>query len=162
MSKPRIYVETSIPGTYYTTRPGAEMGEKRALTRRWWSEALDSCELVTSAIVQHELLRGTSEHVSARLALIQDLEMLEVSDGVDATAGVYMQRKLMPANPPADALHLALASHHNCGALVTWNYRHLANSSKLQHIRLIYAQLGLPVPLITTPRRLLGEEDERA
>ncbi|HEU4883235.1 MAG TPA: PIN domain-containing protein [Longimicrobium sp.] len=138
------------------------MTEKRALTRRWWREAVDTCEFVTSALVQHELLRGTSEHVSARLALIHNLEMVEVNDRVEATAGVYMQRKLMPANPPADALHLALASHYNCDVLITWNYRHLANSTKLHHIRLINARLGLPVPLITTPRRLLGGEDELA
>lgn len=61
----------------------------------------------------------------------------------------------MPADPVGDALHLALASHHRCEILVTWNYLHLANSNKLTHIRTINAELGLFVPRILTPRDLL-------
>lgn len=72
-----------------------------------------------------------------------------------------MNRKLMPADPPSDALHLALASHYNCDALVTWNYKHLANANKVRHIRLVNTQLGLFVPRITTPSELLGEENGR-
>jgi predicted nucleic acid-binding protein len=89
--------------------------------------------------------------------LLSGLELLEVTPAVRSTANTYVLQKLMPANPPTDALHLALASHHRCDVLVTWNYRHLANEHKFNRIRRLNTQLGLPVPELTTPRDRLGE-----
>jgi predicted nucleic acid-binding protein len=161
MPTQRIYVETTIPSAYYTSRSSPEMVEKRVLTRTWWRQALASSELVSSAITIGELEEGASEHVPARVAIIRSLELLDVTADVRETARTYTRRKLMPANPPTDALHLAIASHYNCGVLVTWNYRHLANESKLHHIHLVNAQLGLPVPVIASPRQLLGGANGR-
>jgi predicted nucleic acid-binding protein len=161
MSRQRIYVETTIPSAYYTNRPGAEMARRRDETRRWWKEAIRTCELVASAVVLRELQDGTSEHVPFRLALVRDLDLLDVTASVNNTADVYMRRKLMPADPPSDALHVALASHYNCDVLVTWNFRHLANANKREPLRVVNAQLGLPMPLIATPRQLLGGDNVR-
>jgi predicted nucleic acid-binding protein len=161
MPRQRIYVETTIPSAYYTSRSAPEMVKQRDATRRWWREAMHTCELLSSIITLGELEEGQSEHVPARIAMIRSLELLSVTPDINQTARTYTQRKLMPSSPPTDALHLALASHYNCDVLVTWNYRHLANESKLHHIRLVNAQLGLPVPVIASPRRLLGEENGR-
>jgi hypothetical protein len=58
--------------------------------------------------------------------------------------------------PAGDALHLALASFHECDYLVTWNCRHLANASKFGQIRRINAVLRLKTPELVTPPELLG------
>jgi hypothetical protein len=65
----------------------------------------------------------------------------------------------MPADPTGDALHLALASHHKCDFLLTWNCLHLANANKFGHIRRINTMLGLFTPTIVTPLELLGGSD---
>jgi predicted nucleic acid-binding protein len=156
MPKPRVYVETTIPSTYHTNRASPEMVKHRLETRRWWGTAVHSCELITSRAVLDELAQGNSDHVRWRLALLEGLRVLEVDDKARATARVYIERKLMPADPLGDALHLALASHAECDLLVTWNYRHLANRTKLDRIRRINGELGLFVPLIVSPRDLLG------
>lgn len=161
MPRQRIYVETTIPSAYFTSRSSPDMIARGEWTRRWWREAAASCELVSSAVVLRELRSGTSEHVSARLALIARLPLLDATPEVERASAIYIQRKLMPGGPSADALHLALASHYHCDVLATWNYRHLANANKIQHIRKVNAQLGLPVPLITTPRDLLEETYDR-
>jgi predicted nucleic acid-binding protein len=155
MPKPRVYVETTIPSAYYTDRRDSQMLENRLATRRWWNLAVNSCELVTSRAVLKELGRGKSRHVPWRLAMLGDLGLLEADESVFATAAVYISRKVMPADPGGDALHLALASHHKCDLLVTWNYRHLANTNKLMHIRRLNGELGLFVPRIATPLDLL-------
>jgi hypothetical protein len=64
-------------------------------------------------------------------------------------------------DPMGDALHLALASYHNCEFLVTWNCQHLANANKYGHIRRVNNLLGLYVPVLATPLELLGETYER-
>lgn len=158
MQRPRIYVESTIPSAYYTSRTTPEMVERRDTTRRWWRKAIESCELVTSAAVIREVVNGTSKHVYSRLALIGTLPFLEVTDAAVETAKLYVRYKIMPADPYEDALHLALASHHRCHALVTWDYRHLANRNKFNQIRRINVECGLFVPEIVTPRQLLGGE----
>lgn len=157
MPKPCVYVETTIPSTYFTDRGDPEMVKNRHATRRWWAMARASCELVTSQAVLNELGRGKSKHVPWRLSLLNGLRLLDPDANVLATAAVYISRKAMPGDPVGDALHLALASHYKCDLLVTWNYRHLANPNKLNHVRLINRDLGLFVPRIVTPLQLLED-----
>ncbi len=65
----------------------------------------------------------------------------------------------MPNDPGGDALHLALASVHRVNVLLTWNCQHLANPSKMEHIRLVNYELGLPMPLLTTPLNYLSGDE---
>lgn len=157
MPKPRVYIETTIPSTYYTDRSDAEMVKNRLATQKWWARALLSCDLFTSQAVLDELGRGMSMHVPWRLWMLRAIPLLDPDEAVTATAGIYIKRKLMPADPLGDALHVALASHHKCDVLLTWNYRHLANRNKLDHLRRVNEQLGLFVPRICTPSDLLED-----
>jgi len=50
-----IYVETSIPGFYFETRPGAQMQARREWTHEWWDLAKWQDALFTSAVVVTEL-----------------------------------------------------------------------------------------------------------
>ena len=47
---------------------------------------------------------------------------------------------------------------HHMDFLLTWNCRHLANANKIQHLSVLNARLGLPVPVITTPLMLIPED----
>jgi predicted nucleic acid-binding protein len=133
------------------------MTKRHLETRRWWELALRSCELVTSDTVREELARGTSVHVAPRLRLLDPFRVLEARTPVLDTAAIYIAQKLMPADPLGDALHLALSSHHKCDVLLTWNYLHLANRTKLDRIKRLNDRLGLFVPKILTPRDMLEE-----
>src|SRR5215210_5360139 len=131
MPKPRIYIETTIPSTYHSGRSDPKMVALRAVTQEWWEIAATSSELITSEAVLQELAGGRPEHSARRLTLLDGLPVLEVDQASLVTAAVYIRHKLMPADLRGDALHLALASHHQCDVLVTWNYHHLANPNKL-------------------------------
>ena len=91
--------------------------------------------------------------------MIISLDALPITDEVLKIVDEYIRRKLMPQDPAGDALHLAVASHHNCDFLVTWNCRHLANANKFGQIHRINDILGLPTPILTTPLELLGGND---
>jgi predicted nucleic acid-binding protein len=156
--KPRIYVDTTIPSAYHTVRTDPDSVERRITTRLWWDIARYSCELLVSPEVLREAARGSSEMVPRRLEMLKDLGRLYSSEEIDRTAALYVQHKLMPRDVQGDALHVALASHHHCDALVTWNYRHLANPNKLDRLRKLNTELGLPVPRMRTPRQLLEED----
>jgi predicted nucleic acid-binding protein len=85
--------------------------------------------------------------------------VLPSSDEITQIAVTYIRNKLMSQDPEGDARHLALASHHKCDALATWNYHHLANPNKLDRIRRVNEELGLFVPRICTPKDLLDLEE---
>jgi hypothetical protein len=85
---------------------------------------------------------------------------LPIEPAIAEIVQAYIRHKVMPADPGGDALHLALASHHKCDFLVTWNCRRLANANKFGHIRRVNVLLGLFVPALVTPLELLGGSDE--
>lgn len=158
MPKLRAYVETTIPSFYYGTRTEPELVARRNWTRTWWSGAAERYELVTSPVVLQELAAGTRiELVRLRSALLHGIPLILPSPATDEIVRAYLRHKLMPAKPTsADAAHLALASHHRCDLIVTWNCAHLANPNKAVHIRRINTALGLHVPALVTPQELLG------
>jgi predicted nucleic acid-binding protein len=158
--KPRAYVETTMPSFYHETRTAPDIISRKEWTRRWWTDAPLRYELVTSAPVLDELAAGIAEHSAQRLALVRALPILPLEPAIMEIVEIYIQNKVMPADPGGDAWHLALASYHKCDFLVTWNCRHLANANKFQHIRRINTMLGLFVPMLVTPLELLGGDDE--
>ncbi|HET7459853.1 MAG TPA: type II toxin-antitoxin system VapC family toxin [Longimicrobium sp.] len=155
-----MYIETTIPSFYHTTRTGRFASVRRDLTRRWWDGEASQYELVTSEAVLDELAGGNYPSRQAAEALVENLPVLEITDEIADTVQAYFWHRLMPADPRGDAVHLAFASHHRCDFLLTWNCRHLANANKFGHIRRVNDLLGLFVPTLVTPLQLLGESDD--
>jgi hypothetical protein len=160
MVKPRVYVETTIASFYHEIRSVPEIVARRDWTRRWWATAAERYELVTSPAVLDELAAGLPERAAERLKLFESLPLLSVETAIAEIVHTYIRHRVMPADPAGVALHLALASHHKCDFLVTWNCLHLANANKFGHIRRVNTMLGLFVPALVTPLELLGGPDE--
>jgi hypothetical protein len=158
MSKPRVYIETTIPSFYCTERTDPESIARRNWTRRWWDSDRAAYHLVTSTAVLDELGRGDYPSKTDALAILEGIPTLPTESLIAEIVEVYVLRRVMPADPLGDALHLALASYHHCDFLLTWNCGHLANANKFAHIRLVNSILNLPVPNIVTPLEMLGEE----
>lgn len=160
MIKPRAYVETSIPSFFHEQRTAPDVVARRDWTRLWWADAPTKYELVVSPAVIGELSLGIPERSAERLTLIKDLPLLTIEDEIAEIVDIYIQQKVMPADPSGDALHLAIASFHKCDFLVTWNCRHIANANKFGHIRRVNTSLGLFIPALVTPLQLLGVDHE--
>lgn len=160
MSRPRVYVETTIPSFFHEARTSPDIVARRDWTRQWWETALERYELVTSPAVLDELAGGLPERGALRLELVRALPLLPIEPAILEIVQAYIRYKLMPADPGGDAMHLALASFHKCDFLVTWNCNHLANANKFGHIRRVNTMLGLFVPALVTPLELLGVNDE--
>ncbi len=151
-----IYIETSIPSFYYTLRTDPESIARMHWTHQWWNENSQKFELMTSAAVIGELRKGTSEKTSARIALLDDIEILTITDEIIEIAHIYIEKFVMPKDPQGDALHLAIASYYKIDILLTWNCRHLANANKFNHIRRVNYEIGLSTPILATPLNYLN------
>jgi predicted nucleic acid-binding protein len=159
VSKPLVYVETTIPNFYHEARADPAAVARREWTRQWWKHRRDAFQLVTSVAVLDELEAGNFPGQEQCLELMSGLPLVPVELRILETVQVYIERMVMPRDPAGDALHLALASYHRCDFLLTWNCKHLANASKFGHIRQVNTLLGLYVPNIVTPLELLEEEN---
>lgn len=112
---------------------------------------------MTSEAVVDELSAGNYPNRDQVLSLANSLPILPVEPAIGEIVQAYIAHHVMPQDPLGDALHLALASYHQCDFLLTWNCNHLANANKFNHIKRIKTLLGLFVPLLVTPLELLGE-----
>lgn len=153
-----IYVETSIPSFYFETRLAVpENQARRNWTRQWWEEARIIETLVTSQAVIAELSDTPEPKRTDCLNLLADIPLLELDDEIEALVRTYIENKVMPADVTGDALHLALATLHECDILVSWNCRHIANANKFDHVRKINGRLGYETPQLITPLELIKE-----
>ncbi len=147
----RIYIDTSIPSSYYTLRTDEDTLAKQRITRHWWNEYANKFSLTSSIAVIGELTRGRSEATRARCALIESIELLPITDQIQQIAQIYIDRLIMPQDPRGDALHVAIASFHNVDAILTWNLAHIANPNKIDLVKQVNHELGLATPDLTTP-----------
>lgn len=156
----KVYIETTIPSFYYEVRTEPEMVAMKKWTRKWWDDYKDLYLLVTSEAVLDELEDGDYPNKDKILNLVNELPLLPIDPSIIDIVETYIKRKVMPADPVGDALHLALASHHKCDFLLTWNCNHIANANKFDHIRRINTLLGLYIPSLVTPLELQGGKEE--
>jgi len=156
--KPTVYIETTVPSYYCDERP--ELYNEIVRTREWWDDERSSYECFVSPVVLDELSAGSYPSQSACLSLVQGMPLLGVEVEVLEIAEAYRARRLMPHDPAADAIHLALASYYRMDYLLTWNCRHLANANKIKPLEVLNVQMGLSVPALVTPHLLLPREIE--
>jgi predicted nucleic acid-binding protein len=116
----KIYIETTIPSFYFETRRTAECVSRRNWTRRWWDEHRREHELATSLVVRDELSDPKYPEAKRRnaLALLDELPLLDIDVEVDEIVETYVANLLMPQQPVADAIHLAVASFYKCDVLL--------------------------------------------
>ena len=138
-----VYVETTIPSFYFSSRRSAQAVAWRKQTRAWWKAQSNGFRLVTSIVVIQELNKAPGRMAAE----------------VERIAAYYIQHRLMPSTAELDAVHVALASYHGADFLLTWNCRHLANANKSRHLSVLNRRLGLPVPMLLTPYNLTSEEE---
>lgn len=150
--RPAVYIETTVPSYYCDERPA--LVDEINRTREWWDHERSGYECFISPAVVEELERGTYPSRTKCLELARGIPMLRLTEDILEIAEIYRARHLMPQDPVADSIHLAVASYYRMDYLLTWNCRHLANANKVRFLETINQRMGLHVPLLVTPNML--------
>ena len=154
-------METSVVSAHDDARDDPVSQAQRLMTRQWWRQQRQYFDLYYSQAVPAELTRVEFPGQKSALELLEEMMLLPITPEVEGVAEAYRRHLVMPAGEMGDAVHLAVACVHEVDYLLTWNCRHLANTSKIRHIQVVNMRLGLPTPAILTPEMLVGEESER-
>lgn len=154
----RVYVETSLV-SYLTARPSRDLvvAAHQQISLDWWERRRKDFDLVASLLVVNEARLGDPEAARRRLALLDGIPLLEVTDTAQLLAVTIVQEGLLPQTAYPDALHIATAAVHEVDYLLTWNCSHIANAEILPRVGPICGRFGLSLPYICTPEELLGE-----
>jgi hypothetical protein len=153
----RVYLETTIP-SYLTAWPSRDLiiAGHQQLTQEWWRTRRNEFELYISQFVLDEASAGDAQAAQERLAILNPLPLLDISDAVPELASAILQSGIIPAKAARDAAHIAVSAVHGIDFLLTWNCAHIANAQIVKKVQAICAQHGFPCPLICTPEELMG------
>lgn len=158
----KVYLETSFFSACVSTRTSDKIRGWRASSLEWWETQRQHFELFISPEVFRELSAPDFKNSEKALAMLQDLDVLELTAEGTALAELLVKERVMPG--PAvkgDALHVATATVHRMDFLLTWNVAHLANPNKRTHFAVICMRAGLTPPLLVTPDLLQWSSDEQ-
>ena len=148
--KPRIYLETSVPSAYWDDRDPVRMGR----TREFWQQ-LPSYEVFVSVMTIDEVERHPEEGRRRDLLdLLRPFTVLPLTPEAEALADEYIGRQVFPRGARADAVHVAMATVHGIGIVVSWNFRHPVRLRTRQLLAAINPLLGYPVLQIVSPLEL--------
>jgi predicted nucleic acid-binding protein len=151
--KPRVYTDTSVIG-------GSEDSEFRGASRRLL-EAFQRGDLtlVISELTLRELEAAPAPVRDALGRIRPDLiEVLPVSREVEDLAAAYIADGAVGPSMRADALHIALATVARVDVLVSWNFKHIVNLTRIHAYNAVNLKRGYPLLEIRTPREIVEDE----
>jgi hypothetical protein len=154
--KPKIYIETTVP-SYLAARPSRDLirAAHQQLTREWWENRRSDFELFVSQVVVQEASGGDPTAAAERLALLNDLPVLDVGTEVELFGQQLLRQLPLPLKAAVDALHISIAAVNGMDYLLTWNCKHIANATLRKRIVTLCESSGYTAPLICTPEELL-------
>jgi predicted nucleic acid-binding protein len=151
-----VYVETSII-SYLTARPSRDVvtAAHQQLTLDWWRTARPGFRVFISELVVQEVSMGGPEPARLRLAALEGIPLLELSENARVLAKDLITRLSIPPRATMDALHVALAADNGVDFLLTWNCRHIANAKSRHLIERCLRSHGYDPPVLCTPEELM-------
>ena len=152
-----VYIETSILG-HLTARPTDNLilAANIKITQDWWDEYHNSLVLYTSELVEDEAARGDPTISAQRLALLQTLTFLDLTEEATDLAQEFLRQSNLPTKAANDAFHMAIATVYGLNYLLTWNCKHMANSQIQRKLSEISRHLGYKLPFICTPYEFIS------
>lgn len=158
--KPSVYLETTIIGSSAMRVSGVlRVAANQQITRDWWDNHRGDFELFVSRFVVDECSDGDPVAAQERLAYLDGIPLLAISDDVNALATALLAGVPLPEKAAIDALHISVAAFNGVEYMVKWNCKHIANPSMRPKIERICREMGIEPPVICTPQELLEIDD---
>lgn len=156
--KPKVYLETTVI-SYLTARLSRDMivAGHQQITQDWWDRRRSEFDVFVSQMVVQEVGAGDPDAAARRLASMEHLPLLDLTEPVLALAQEFLRRGAVPADAEEDAVHVAAATVHGMDYLLTWNCAHIANAQMRYILAELCFEQGYELPVICTPEELLGE-----
>ena len=156
--KPKVYIETTVV-SYLVARPStdATLGARQRVTQQLWENYSDNFEFVVSDVVITEIRQGNEIAAQRRIDALAGLTVLELSPEAIILALELINAGVIPPHSLPDAQHIAIAVVNGIEYLTSWNYKHIVNETKRQHIDRVCQVAGYQPTILCTPAELIEE-----
>lgn len=149
MNKPLLYLDTSIYGVFFDVEFNIE-------TRLLFEDIrLDKYNLITSKMVLKELNYAPIQILDFYLSFHSVQDILEIDKKVEFLAGEYINQKVVGKTSFEDCLHIAFATINLVDILVSWNFKHIVNESRIKGYNNINEKYGYKNLKIVSPKELI-------
>lgn len=156
--KSKVYIETTVV-SYLVARPStdATLGTRQQVTRQFWENHSDNFEFIVSDVVITEIRQGNKIAAQRRIDAVAGLTVLELSPEAVTLAQELINAGAIPKESQTDAQHIAVAVVNGIEHLTSWNYKHIVNETKRQHIDQVCQAAGYRPTILCTPAELIEE-----
>jgi len=127
---------------------------RRLKTREWWREEREHFSIWVSAASEDELAAGRFRRQADCLRFVRRLAYLPITGNTRLFALELVERGVVPAEKPGDALQMATCAVHRIDYLLSWNYAHLVNPVAQLHLENICRRHSLRAPLLVSPESI--------
>ena len=160
IEKSTVYVETTVIGHIAgELQIDPITAGRQAVSRKWWETAAERYRLFVSDLVVDECTDGDPIPAAERLTLLEPLETLDGAEEIDQLAKLLIAGHAVPASEARDATHISFAAVYGIEYLVSWNFKHIVNSSTRPKIEEVCRRAGFRAPKLCTPEELLEAFD---
>ncbi len=150
-----MYLDNSVLGGYF------DPGFKEATRRLWRMAEVGECRFVASAVTQQEATLAPPDVIRLFARTFpDDAALLELTPRAEELAQAYLAGGVVSARYADDARHVAIATTHGIGVLVTWNFRHLANYRREAGFNRVNLENGYPAIRIISPLEIVYESQD--
>ncbi len=150
-----VYLDNSVLGGYFDS-------EFQEPTRRLWRMAENGeLRFVASVVTQEEAALAPSQVVRLFAKTFpDDAALLDLTPRAEELAQAYLTVGVVSQKYADDARHVAIATTHGIGVLVTWNFQHLANYRREAGFNRVNLENGYPTIRIISPLEIVYESQD--
>lgn len=150
----RIYLDTSVFGGFFDIE--FEKWTKILFEKIYQKEY----KILYSQLTDRELSPAPKRVKDLVLTIPENqIEVVEITEEVKELANKYISENVVGKTSIADCVHIALATIYDADILVSWNFKHIVNVSKIRGYNSINYRLGHKILEIRTPREILDYEE---
>src|SRR5258708_4117304 len=108
-----VYLETTFI-SYLVARPSRDLlvAAHQQSSQEWWADRRGLFECFPSPVVIDEASLGDASEVHKRLAILNDLPVLEITDNAKLLTKAILANGAIPPQAARDAAHIAVAAVH--------------------------------------------------
>ena len=147
----RLYLDTSVFGGYFEP-------EFEKWTRMLFDTMVERGDVfLISSVVLAELENAPPRVRELFVRMVAPrMELVERTDQALALAERYVAEKVVGRSSMADCQHIAIATLALADSLVSWNFKHIVNVSRIRGYNSVNMRMGHRLLEIRTPIELMS------
>jgi hypothetical protein len=149
-----IYVDTSVFGGKFDS-------EFELWTNLFFEKVFDSDLKLIYSDVAREEMTNAPQKVKDFVQSIPDKNILrtDITEEAILLAEKYLEEKVVGKSSRADCYHIAIATVLKADILISWNFKHIVNMTRIRGYNSVNLKFGYPQIDIRSPRELIDYED---